>query len=152
VLDLERLVEAKVADALAHANGRLEQLVAHAVDRELERLVRQLVEQNLNGRDGEPQAHDPVHENTKQVAPPQAATAPAALTTKRCTHCGETKPVGEFPAGRRVCRACRNTAIRRKRAAARERASAPLAAPGTGSNSPSFDDAGIASPPTASAI
>jgi hypothetical protein len=38
-LDLAELVDRKVAHELPEMNGRLEQLVADAVDRELERLV-----------------------------------------------------------------------------------------------------------------
>jgi hypothetical protein len=59
VLDLERLVSAKVAAELQQMNGRLEQLVADAVDRELHRLVHALVEANLYDRDhGEHGEHE----------------------------------------------------------------------------------------------
>jgi hypothetical protein len=50
VLDLEQLVADKVADEFAAMNGRLEALIKDAVDKELGRLVRQLVEANIEGR------------------------------------------------------------------------------------------------------
>lgn len=49
-LDLAELVTLRVRDELAGMNGRLGQLVAEALDRELGRLVGELVEANVAAR------------------------------------------------------------------------------------------------------
>jgi hypothetical protein len=50
ILDLEQLVTEKVAGRLELLDGQLEKIVLAAVDRELDRLVRELVEANLENR------------------------------------------------------------------------------------------------------
>jgi hypothetical protein len=98
-LDLVELVDRKVADRLAEMNGRIETLVAEAVDRELDRLVGGLVEDDLDRRAEE--ARDEVTETS--------------LTQRRCPRCGDAKPLDAFPLHRRICRTCKSRADKRRR-------------------------------------
>lgn len=122
VLDLERLVDAKGTAELQQMNGRLEVLVADAIDRQLGALVRDLMDANLAGRDLDaavvPDAHP--HRPEPDVVHTHHEHEVEAPTTRRCNHCQQVKPVADFARHRGVCRACRNAAIRRHRATARE--------------------------------
>jgi hypothetical protein len=132
-LDLAELIDRKVAGALAEMNGRLEALVAQAVDRELDRLVRDLVEAELQTRMEEdlPQAPD-------DVPPP----------TKTCSSCGETKAATAFQSGRATCRPCRRRQQAESKRRRREAAEVP-AVPFGGSGSKSTGSAGSADSSTA---
>ena len=142
-LDLAALVNTKVVDELEAMNGRLEALVADAGDGARGRLVRQLVEQNLDGRDDEPRDHEPrddrAIENESANGDREPADPDGAAATKRCNQCGELKLVSDFGKHRCVCRACRNRAIRssRQRRAASE---AVPVVPFGGSTSPSLPE------------
>jgi hypothetical protein len=139
-LDLAEIVERKVVDELQRMNGRLEQLVADAVDRELGAIVRQLVEQNLNGA-GDPNGEHGEHELRDTPEPAAPATTPA---TKTCLTCGEEKSLDQFRPRRGSCKRCAEESRRRRRAAAREPARSPF--DGSGDGSPSTP-----SPPEATA-
>jgi hypothetical protein len=118
VVDLAEIVRVKVHDELAAMNGRLEQLVAEAVDRELDRLVRDLVQARLKERDGE-------------LPPP----------TKVCIGCGQGKPLHAFQPGRNQCRRCRNRAQSEAKKRRRRQSAEEPAVPFSGSGSPSGDSA-----------
>jgi hypothetical protein len=114
VLDLAELVNRKVHDELAQMNGRLEQLVAEAVDRELDRLVRDLVQARLEQRaEKESSSWEP---------------------TKTCIGCCESKPLHAFQPGRNQCRRCRNRAQSEAKRRRRQAAEVP-AVPFSGSGS-----------------
>jgi hypothetical protein len=122
VLDLVELVDRKVADELARLNGELEALVAQAVDRELDRLVRDLVKANLEGRGN---GRSSVTESHRDI-PMTEATPPAASMT--CRRCGETKPVEAFHSGKRLCKVCRRAEDRAREARRRQQDSSSEAA------------------------
>jgi hypothetical protein len=129
-IDLAELVDRKVHDQLAEMNGRLEQLVHEAVGRELDRLVHDLVEQNLEDR-------------TSAVDDGEVATAvatSAAATTKVCASCGQEKGLDRFERHRGTCKECRNAAARRR--AIEQEPATPFGSAGSGSpTSPPADPA-----------
>jgi hypothetical protein len=96
-VDLEQLVQAKVAGRLEELNGTVEQLVAQAVDRELERRVVAIVEANIEAR-----ARPPL---TTQSARDDTAVR------RICKSCGE-RPAAP---GRKVCYGCRERQRRERR-------------------------------------
>jgi hypothetical protein len=73
-------------------NGRLTELVARAVDAELDQLVGAELERRRFD-DGERSPRD------EQPQP--------SVMTKTCSGCGQTSPVDQFEHGRRRCRSCR---------------------------------------------
>jgi hypothetical protein len=105
LLDLDSLVAAKVRDELDAMNGRVEQLVAQAVDRELARVVHDLVGAELETRasahatSAGPSAEGPAKDDDTR------AVDPSLLRT--CRLCGTAKLPAEFDRHRLVCRACR---------------------------------------------
>jgi hypothetical protein len=74
-LTVAAIVDQKVAGTLAQLNGRLEALVAEALDRELDKLIRERVLANLDAR-----AND-----TESVVRVAARTTEA----KTCNRCGQ---------------------------------------------------------------
>jgi hypothetical protein len=123
-VDLDELINRKVADELARMNGHLERLVAEAVDAELDRLVHNLVDANLRGRaDGEPGGCS-------------SAATEEPPATRVCAHCGQAKPLAEYRPGRGRCRGCRSAqrAEEKRRHRARQEEAAPV--PFAGSPSP----------------
>jgi hypothetical protein len=101
-LDLAELVNQKVHSTLGELNGRVDELVRQAVDDEIGRRVRELVEANLEGR--------------AEAFP----TVTVENATKVCTTCSQEKALDRFPPGRNQCRHCRNragTESKRRRAA-----------------------------------
>jgi hypothetical protein len=130
-VDVVEVVDSKVAAELAVINGRLEQLIADAVDREIARLVSELLEVELEARAaGKAREHGPEHRDVVEVDEPM----------KVCRSCGETKPLHSFHAGKAICKICRNRQDRERKAARRQRlraetSPAPLASAGTASPS-----------------
>jgi hypothetical protein len=121
-LDLAELVNRKVADELERMNGRLEELIAEAVDRELGRLVAQELADRANAI------------ATKTLGG-NAGPSPG----KQCRRCGEVKTPADFQPGRAVCRSCRNReAVEGQRRRALER-SDPLATAGPTSTTSPLD-------------
>jgi hypothetical protein len=107
-LDLAELVNAKVRDEIARANGRLEQLIREAVDRELQTLVHGLVEQNLDGRFPIGSVENPTR----------------ASSVRLCSVCGE-RPAAKH---RTKCERCRHTRNRERRDDAEDPRTDPAAA------------------------
>jgi hypothetical protein len=103
LVDLEALVAERVIDRLQLTNGRLEQVVRDAVDRELDRLIRDLDDANVDNRAN----------GSRPELRTENGVQPAA--TKLCTSCRQEKPADKFERHRNVCRACRWQAERERR-------------------------------------
>ena len=104
LVDFEQLVGLKVRDELDAMNGRVEQLVAQAVDRELARVVHDLVGAELETRASDAASAGPSAEGPAKDDDTRAVD-PSILRT--CRLCGTAKLPAEFDRHRLVCRACR---------------------------------------------
>jgi hypothetical protein len=100
--DLDELVGRKVRDRLGEMNGRLEELVAEAIDRELDRLVSDEIARRVNGDQA---VHDDRRDGAELSPAGDNSGEPPAMKT--CIGCSEAKSLGEFEQGRNHCRACR---------------------------------------------
>ena len=113
-----------VAAAVRSRRPELELLVREQVDAELARVIGELVEQELAARrNGGP---------VGDASPPSPEVEGPPPGTRRCTSCGETKPLAGFPLdakareGRRnVCAECRARRRREVKAAKRAAAEEP---------------------------
>jgi hypothetical protein len=105
LLDLEQMIAAKVVGRLELLNGEVERLVREAVDRELDRLIGELVSE----RDG-------------------AGDRDASPAMRVCNGCGTAKLPSAFERGRGTCKTCRR---RQDRARAQARRSQPAEAANT---------------------
>jgi hypothetical protein len=118
LLDLEALLAERVIDRLQLTNGRLEQIVRDAIDREISRLVGEHDDRdgvtNLTAPEDAQasESHGAVRDLTGRDGSPNGEQPPA---TKVCTSCGQEKPAGKFERHRNVCRACRWQAERERR-------------------------------------
>jgi hypothetical protein len=84
LLDLEPMIAAKVVGRLELLNGEVERLVREAVDREVDRLIGELVSE----RDG-------------------AGDRDASPAMRVCNGCGTAKLPSAFERGRGTCKTCR---------------------------------------------
>jgi hypothetical protein len=99
--------DAKFAERGFGANGRLEALVAEAVDRELDRLVGGHVEADVERR-VETARDDASAPSIARSSTAPATTESSSSARRTCARCGETKSVEGFPKERRMCKACKN--------------------------------------------
>jgi hypothetical protein len=140
LLDLEALLAERVIDRLQLTNGRLEQLVRDAIDREIDRLIGEHDDANVENRANGAQpelSNEYVAEQT-----PESPNGEQPGATKVCTSCGEEKPADKFERHRNVCRACRWQAERDRRDRT-ERQDDPFAGSGSSATgSPAANDAG----------
>jgi hypothetical protein len=65
-----------------------------------------------------------VHTLPRVATDGSTATKTPPATRKRCTRCGETKPLAAFPRDRALCKTCRNGYERERLAGRRERRAA----------------------------
>jgi hypothetical protein len=97
----------------APAEAPLEQLVRDElrgpVSELVQRVVVELVREQLNGAAPGPPAQTAVS-GTENAQEPRLRPGPKpklAPAERRCNRCGETKPAGEYAPGRGTCRSCR---------------------------------------------
>jgi len=85
-------LEERVAQAVEQHRDELAELVARAVDAELERLIEANVAARLNGH----------------AEPTETKATVATAETKICSGCGRVLPLSKFDGQRRLCNTCRS--------------------------------------------